>query len=542
MLNRRPYGLRVNRVSSGIRTAASWGLVVTLVLCCGSLVAAQGVDAANAAPEKDANPSPPPPPEPMREFRGVWVASVANIDWPSEPGLTTGEAKRELVAILDRAKALNLNAVVLQVRPTGDAMYRSELEPWSEWLTGEIGLAPAPMWDPLAFAIEQAHNRGLELHAWFNPFRALHPSNVTDPAAPALAATQPELVKRYGSYLWMDPGEPAVRQHTLEVILDVVERYDLDGVHLDDYFYPYPIPAPNDRVADRHGNLPFPDEASWARYRDAGGELSRPNWRRNNVNTFVENLYQQVKSRKPQVKLGISPFGVYRPGRPAYVTGFDQYDQLYADPLHWLEEGWIDYLSPQLYWPIARPQQSFTALLRWWVDHNPLGRHLWPGIAVYRHFSSPDTYPVREFVYQVQWTRHLTRVSAGHIMFSMRWLMPGDDRGPLAAGLARGAYATPALVPESPWLFEGDPPPAPSVGPVRVSRDAVRVTLAVDDAPTGTHWVVQVRRNAAWHTAIAPASHTAVTVPTPAGGVIDAVTARRTDRFGRLSPPAHHVP
>ncbi|HJP60923.1 MAG TPA: family 10 glycosylhydrolase, partial [Gemmatimonadaceae bacterium] len=214
------------------------------------------------------------PPAVPREFRGVWVASVQNIDWPSQPGLSTQEQKDELLGILDRAVALRLNAIILQVRPAADALYASPYEPWSEYLTGRMGQAPNPWYDPLEFAVNEAHKRGLELHAWFNPYRAHHPSGRSRPSANHISVTHPELVKKYGSMLWMDPGEPEVRAQTVRVILDVVQRYDIDGVHIDDYFYPYLEEATITRVVrhgrrrrriTRHVTLRFNDDASWKR-------------------------------------------------------------------------------------------------------------------------------------------------------------------------------------------------------------------------------------------------------------------------------------
>lgn len=510
-------------------------------LACGFAASLLCLTVATPAPAQDRSSGDlPAPPEPNREFRGVWVATVANIDWPSEPGLSTAEAKRELIAILDQTAELNLNAVVFQVRPAGDAMYRSELEPWSAWLTGEIGKAPSPRWDPLAFAVKEAHARGLELHAWFNPYRASHPSHTGEPVAPALSVRRPELVKAYGPYLWMDPAEPEVQQHSLEVILDVVRRYDIDGVHMDDYFYPYPR-------RDNGEAVPFPDDRSWSRYRDAGGRLSRDDWRRKAVNDFVHELYAAVKAEKPHVKVGISPFGIYRPGRPAFIRGFDQYEQLYADPLLWFQQGWLDYLTPQLYWPIAKPDQSFTALLQWWVDHNPAGRHVWPGIASYRHYESPDRYPIEEFVHQVRWSRYLTEVSNGHIHFSMQWLMPGDERKALTDRLREAVYAEPALVPATPWSAEAvdaEPPAAPTLRRVNVADDRVRVLIDADalDPDHGGRGLAQVRRGGTWHTATGLPGERSLVVETPGGGEVEAVTARVLDRYGRLGDTARRQP
>src|SRR5437588_742687 len=316
-----------------------------------------------------------PRPPVRREFRGAWVASVENIDWPSEPGLTTQQQKDELLGILDRAAALRLNAVILQVRPAADALYASPYEPWSEYLTGQMGRAPDPWYDPLEFAVAEAHKRGLELHAWFNPYRARHPSGKSPASANHISRTHPELVKRYGSMLWMDPGEPAVRQRTVDVILDVVRRYDIDGVHIDDYFYPY-------KEKDRRGRaIEFPDGTSWRKYLRSGGGMSRDDWRRANVDTLIHEVYGRIKATKPWVKFGISPFGVWRPGYPPETAqnAFDSFAELYGDSRKWLLNGWADYFTPQLYWPISRPELSYPVLLRWWVGQNVKGRQIWPG-------------------------------------------------------------------------------------------------------------------------------------------------------------------
>jgi uncharacterized lipoprotein YddW (UPF0748 family) len=278
----------------------------------------------------------------LREFRGVWVATVGNMDWPSKRTLSTAEQQQELRTLFDRAEALKLNAVIFQVRPAADALYASSLEPWSEFLTGTQGKRPQPFWDPLAFAIAEAHARGIELHAWFNPYRAGFVRGKSPAASSHIRRTSPTLVKKYGSYLWMDPGEAAVRARTVKVIVDVVKRYDVDGIHLDDYFYPYP-------ESDRRGRvLPFPDATSYAKYRKTGGKLDRADWRRENVNTLVRQLHDTVHATKPWVRFGISPFGIWRPGYPQQIRGFDAYEKLYADARKWLREGWVDYFTPQL--------------------------------------------------------------------------------------------------------------------------------------------------------------------------------------------------
>ena len=313
-----------------------------------------------------------PPPVP-REFRAAWIASVANIDWPSRPGLSTWQQQAELRAMFDRAAELNLNAVLLQVRPSADALYASPYEPWSAYLTGREGSAPEPFYDPLTFAVAEAHARGLELHAWFNPYRARHVSAKGPPAKTHISVTHPELVRRYGGYLWMDPGEPAVIRQTLTVMLDVVKRYDVDGIHIDDYFYPYPT------TGSDSADVPFPDSVSYAAYRRRGGRLARDDWRRHNVDTLVQQLYVRTKALKPWVKVGISPFGIWRPGNPGQIKGFDSFAKLYGDSRRWLHEGWIDYFTPQLYWPVAQTAQSYPVLLDWWIRENVRGRHIWPG-------------------------------------------------------------------------------------------------------------------------------------------------------------------
>ena len=293
------------------------------------------------------------PPPPVREFRAAWVATVGNSCWPSRSGLSTDQQKAELIAILDREAALRMNAVIFQVRPACDALYQSSIEPWSEYLTGI--------------------QRGLELHAWFNPFRAHH-SQAVSPIAPThITKIRPDLVRRYGSNLWLDPGEPEVRAYTVRVVMDVVKRYDVDGVHFDDYFYPYH--EKNFAGLD----LNFPDNASWKKY-GANSGMARDDWRRANVDIFIQQMYHSIKAEKPWVKFGISPFGIWRPKNPPGITGFDSYAQLYADSRRWLMEGWCDYFSPQLYWAIQPPEHSFPALLAWWNMQNTHHRHLWPGM------------------------------------------------------------------------------------------------------------------------------------------------------------------
>ena len=354
--------------------------------------------------------------KPAQEIRGVWIATVNNIDWPSRRDLTASEQQAELLRIFDRAQSLGLNAVFLQVRPAADAIYPAKDAPWSEYLTGT---GEAPAYDPLAFAIDEAHKRGLQLHAWFNPFRARHATAVLPLADAHVAKRRPDLVRTYGAQLWLDPGEPDAHRELIAAVCDVVRRYDVDGVHMDDYFYPYP-----------EGELAFPDDATWRRY---GRRLQRDDWRRENINRMVRTLYTSVKAIRPDVVVGISPFGIWRPGHPRQIRGFDAYDKLYADSRLWLRRGWVDYLAPQLYWPIDKREQSFTALLRWWLGQDWRRRGIVPGMSVSRVANGqPNAIPATEIARQIRAARGAG--ARGFILFSARALM--DNRGGVADAVA----------------------------------------------------------------------------------------------------------
>ncbi|MBD2039997.1 glycoside hydrolase family 10 protein [Microcoleus sp. FACHB-672] len=381
-----------------------------------------------------------------REFRGVWTATVANIDWPSKPGMPVEQQKAELLSILNRMQALNLNALVLQVRPAGDALYASQLEPWSYWLTGTQGKAPTPYYDPLEFAIAESHKRNIELHAWFNPYRAKTPDKFSL-AGNHMAKVYPQYAYQYGDLLWMDPGAKPVQDRTYDVIMDVVRRYDVDGIHLDDYFYPYP-----------KSGISFPDSRTYGAYKAAGGTFSLADWRRDNVNQLMQRLAKGIRAEKPHVKFGISPFGIYRPGQPAGIVGLDQYNELYADAKKWLEEGWVDYLAPQLYWRIDPPQQSYPALLTWWTQHNPKRRHIYAGN--YLSQLNGGSWTVSEFKRQVEITRKMApQLSLGNIFFSMKVFK--ENRLGVNEAFRSALYPSPALPPAMPWL-DNEPPAPPS--------------------------------------------------------------------------------
>ena len=432
-----------------------------------------------------------PPPAP-REFRAAWIASVTHIDWPARAGQRPEAQRADATLLLDRAKALNLNALVLQVRPSADALYPSTLEPWSEWLTGRQGLAPDPPWDPLAFWVGEAHRRGLELHAWLNPYRARHSAARSPLAAPHIGLREPASIKRYGDQLWLDPAEPAASAQMLAVVADVVARYDIDGVHLDDYFYPYPV------LATDGSEQPFPDAAAWLRYLQGGGNKPRADWRRAQVDGLVEALYRTVHSIKPRVRVGLSPFGIGRPDqRPPGIEGFSQYDKLYADVERWCREGWFDYLAPQLYWPRDRRAQAFEPLLDYWLTHNEKGRHIWPGLFTSAIAQPKEPWPASEIAEQIAAVRRRAG-AGGHLHFSLSAL--AQDRGGIATLLRDGAYATPALAPATPWL-DASAPAAPTLralpdGALRIEPGAGKPAFV---------WALWRRVRGQWRFAVQPA-------------------------------------
>ena len=476
------------------------------------------------------------PPAAPREFRAAWVSTVANIDWPTKPGLNSAQQQAEAIAILDRARAMNMNAIVLQVRPSADAIYASKLEPWSEYLSGAQGQAPQPWYDPLKFWVTQAHARGLELHAWFNPYRARHATAKSPISADHIAKTNPAAVKSYGRFLWMDPGEESASKQTLDVILDVVRRYDIDGVHLDDYFYPYPIETPGAGGAEAaalDGNgaakaeLDFPDQPSWQRYLLSGGKLERNDWRRQNVNQLIEAMYKGIHREKSWVRFGISPFGLGKPSlRPPGIAGFSQYDKLYADAELWLANGWLDYFTPQLYWSIGTAAQSYPVLLDYWLGHNPMGRHIWPGLFTSRIGAPTKSYPPEEIVQQIAVTR--SRPGAGgHVHFSMVALM--DNRQGLSDQLSAGHYSYPALVPATPWLGT-EAPATPAVG---AQRQAKGVLLKLTAGKGNASYAIWSRHGSEWRFAVAPALRVDWLVADDARlGPATAVVVSAIDRLG----------
>ena len=438
-------------------------------------------------------------PEPAREFRAAWVATVFNLDWPSKAGLSASQQKAELLRIIEQASRLRLNAIVLQVRPNGDAVYQSNLEPWSAWLNGP---GQSPGYDPLAYAIAEAHRRGIEIHAWFNPFRATVSSRPVGRGH--IAHKQPGWLLKAGTTTMLDPARTQARGHVLRVIMDVVRRYDIDGVHLDDYFYPYP---PHHKVAD--GRTPAQRRAA--------------------IDSFVQELYRQVKAAKPHVRVGISPFGIWQPGFPAEVqAGVNAYEDLACDARKWLVQGWVDYLAPQLYWRCEGPQ-SFPALMRWWSSINP-NRPVWPGIASVRIDSKED--PGRkasEIARQIAYTRSLARQSCGQLFWS--WKSLGTNRGGIQKELAK-YYSSIALPPAMPWSGSSQPS-RPSVQ-AQDTGNGCTITWQGN----ARKWVLQVGSKGRWFTMdVLPGNCSKITLPARVANTLDRIAIRPISPTGISGTP-----
>ena len=341
------------------------------------------------------------------EFRGVWIATVENIDWPSKRGLSNEDQKSEFIDLLDKHQRNGMNAIVMQIRPSGDALYPSTLEPWSEYLMGKQGLAPSPFYDPLAFMIEETHKRGMEFHAWINPYRAVFNVNKSSVALTHITKIHPEWFVTYGDKKYFNPGMPEVWQFTNRVVKDIVSRYEIDAIHMDDYFYPYKIPGKE-----------FPDQAAYAK--NARG-LNKEDWRRSNCDSIVKQLSVTIHNAKPAVQFGISPFGVWRnkskdPRGSVTKAGPTNYDELYADILLWLEKGWIDYIVPQLYWEHGHPLADFDELVQWWND-NSYGKQLYIGHGIYRAGTNAAWKNPNEIPYQINKLRSLPN-TGGSVYFS----------------------------------------------------------------------------------------------------------------------------
>jgi uncharacterized lipoprotein YddW (UPF0748 family) len=374
---------------------------------------------------------------PKHEMRGIWVATVKNLDWPSKPGLTPQQQRKEADRILMHIKELGFNSVFLQVRPSSDALYKSPIEPWTKYLTGTQGDGPRPFYDPLKYWIDKAHSMGIELHAWINPFRVgFTPFEELDRRHPLLK--HPDWIVNYGDRLYLDPGIPEVHNYINRIITDITRRYDIDGIHLDDYFYPYPVKG-----------VEFPDSLTQAIYRDKTRFVTIDDWRRDNVNKIVTLLHTTIKSIKPWVSFGISPFGVWRnasddPNGSDTEAGTTTYDGLYGDALAWMKNGLVDYIAPQIYWYMDHPAASFSTLAQWWND-NSNNTPVYTGIGIYKinqdrsGWESPDEVPQ-----QIRLCRELPDIK-GNIFFRYSFLK--TDLYGLQDTLRNNFYSTIALTP-----------------------------------------------------------------------------------------------
>lgn len=405
-----------------------------------------------------------------REFRAAWVATVSNLDWPSRQGLSAAQQQRELDGLLDVAAATGLNAVLLQVRPEGDALYRSQLEPWSRFLTGRQGGDPG--YDPLAYAVEAAHRRGLELHAWLNPYRA-RTSATNSSVAPHISVTNPAACISYNNILVMNPALAVVQDRAVAVVEDIARRYAVDGIHFDDYFYPYPV-----------AGVPFADDGDYQRFRAGGGTLSLADWRRDNVNRLIERVGRTVATVRPTARFGVSPFGIWRPGNPVGISGLDAFASIYCDAPHWMRQGWVDYLAPQLYWPSTQTAQAYGPLVRWWAETTRDGRSVFGGNALSR-LGSSSAWTAEEIGRQITLTRaERGRGARGNVFFTLDALR--TNRLGVADLLRREFYQRPAL-----------PPPVASrrgvtLAPPRVAASGRAVTLSHPSMASVRGWVFYV--------------------------------------------------
>ncbi|HLX93659.1 MAG TPA: family 10 glycosylhydrolase [Puia sp.] len=377
--------------------------------------------------------------QPPYEFRAAWIATVDNIDWPTKGNYNTDSQRVEFVRMLDSFQSVGINAVIAQVRPAADAFYPSQYEPWSEWLTGRQGQPPIPFYDPLAFMIEEAHRRGMEFHAWCNPYRAVFRVGQSTVAPAHITRIHPEWFLTYGEARYFDPGNKEVQRYVNAVISDIVQRYNVDAIHFDDYFYPY-------RIAGRD----FPDELSYARYSNG---LTRDDWRRSNVDSIILMISRTIKRIKPGCKFGISPFGVWRnidkdAQGSATKAGVTNYEDLYADVLLWLKNGWIDYVAPQLYWEFGHRAAPYEVLLDWWSKHS-YGKQCYIGLGFYKAGSNAIWRDKTLLPREILALRNTLNVQ-GMIFFSAKSIL--DNLNGWTDSLRNNYFRVATRVPPMPWL------------------------------------------------------------------------------------------
>ncbi len=408
--------------------------------------------------------------QPKYEFRGVWIVTVNNIDWPS--GRTTDPAvqKADFIRILDMHQKNGMNAMIVQVRPAGDAFYPSSYEPWSEWLTGKQGKAPSPYYDPLKFMIEETHKRGMEFHAWLNPYRAIQTIGTSSIAPTHVMYKHPEWFLTYGDKKYFDPGNKEAQKFVVDVVRDIVKRYDVDAIHMDDYFYPYRIPGKE-----------FPDEAT---YRKSGTSLKKDDWRRSNTDSIMEALSKVIKEENKLCRFGISPFGVWRnkkddPEGSDSKAGTTNYDDLYADILLWLKKGWIDYVTPQLYREIGDDKIAYEKLVDWW-SHHSYGKHIYIGHAIYRGISKETKAwgNPKELPEQIKILRSYPDVQ-GSIYFSSNSFNKNPNGW--SDSLRNNYYKYPALLPPMDWI-DKEKPLRPDVEKDIKDDSSIQLKIKPDDS------------------------------------------------------------
>ncbi|TDD63538.1 glycoside hydrolase family 10 protein [Actinomadura rubrisoli] len=461
-----------------------------------------------------------------RQLRGMWIATVAGIDWPKDPAKPAARQRAEFVKLLDTARAMNMNAVFVQIRPNSDAFYPSPYEPWSQWLTGKQGKDPG--YDVLAFMLKEAHARNLEFHAWFNPYRVSRQDDLKKLAPTSPARRHPDWVRKYGTGLWYDPGLPQVRDLATRAVMDVVRKYDIDAVHFDDYFYPYP----------ESGD--FPDTASYKTY---GQGMKRADWRRRNVDTLVESLSRQIHQAKPWTRFGISPFGVWRnatsdpAGSP--TSALQSYDDIYADTRKWIQRRWIDYVTPQLYWPIGDKRADYAKLVAWWARQvQGTGVQLTIGQAGYRVGQDATWKKPAELSRHLALNARYPQVR-GDVFFSAADI--AADRRGFASRLRADHYSRPAVPP--PVQGRGGQAP-PAVQDLKARPDGKGVR--VDWRPSQGAASYAVYRVDGKRAGCAPVDPTRLVADVRGGGILDPsakpgrsytyyVTA--LDRLHHESPP-----
>jgi uncharacterized lipoprotein YddW (UPF0748 family) len=388
--------------------------------------------------------------EPKREMRAVWITTVSNLDWPSQKGLSNIDQQMEMIQMLDNCKAQNINTIVFQVRPCGDVFYKSTIETWSMWLSGKQGIPPDPFYDPLQFIINEAHKRCMEVHAWVNPYRALNYDDVNLFNKNHLYFKQKELFVKYGNKYYFNPGLQETQDYLNNIIKELVKNYDIDAIHFDDYFYPYPI-----------AGEPFPDEQTFRK--NPRGFTHKSDWRRDNITQVIKQLQTTIKGIKPWVEFGVSPFGVWRhsyadPRGSATKKSLSNYDDLYADVLKWLKEGYIDYVVPQLYWEIGNRNHDYKVLLDWWAN-NLYGRNLYTGLYVcgFEEYKNSVWHKPNEIIRQMNLNRNNPNVK-GEMFFRVTQFLKNYQN--LNTLLVKDFYQYPSLVPEN-QSIKGEVSPQP---------------------------------------------------------------------------------